>query len=84
MPRAKTRRALTPVNVTSRYPSFRAGRVETWSAVSRDGAWKYERLEMAGTPWSVIHVPTGHRSRLVRHTHGGSRNDRKRHRAGLR
>ena len=55
----KPRRTLTPVNITSRYPSLRAGRVENWSAVSRDGVWKYERLEVAGTPWAVTHVPTG-------------------------
>lgn len=55
----KTRRVLTPVDVTSRYPSFRTGRMENWSAVSRDGVWKYSRVEISGTPWAVIHVPTG-------------------------
>jgi len=55
----KPRRTLTPVTVTSSYPSFRAGRVEAWSAVSDDGVWKYERLEEPRTPWSISHVPSG-------------------------
>jgi len=55
----KPRRTLTPVTVTASYPSFRAGRVEAWSAVSDDGVWAYERLEMSGTPWSILHKPTG-------------------------
>jgi hypothetical protein len=55
----KPRRTLTPVTVTSSYPSFRTGRVEAWSAVSDDGVWKYERLEVSGTPWQVEHVPAG-------------------------
>lgn len=54
----KTRRALTPADVTRRYPSFRTGRVESWEAKSRDGVWSYERLEIAGTPWQVTHLPT--------------------------
>src|SRR5579864_7859156 len=53
------RRTLTPVTITARYPTFRAGRWENWSAVSTDGDWKYERLEMSGTPWDVVHVPSG-------------------------
>lgn len=59
MPATRTRRTLTPVDITARFPSFNGGRLETWSAVSRDGAWKYERIEDAGTPWAVVHVPTG-------------------------
>jgi hypothetical protein len=55
----KPRRELTPVTVTERYPSFRSGRVENWAAVSADGVWKYARLEVSGTPWSVLHVPSG-------------------------
>lgn len=55
----KPRRELTPVDITARFPAFRSGRLENWSAASRDGVWKYERLEDAGTPWSVVHVPTG-------------------------
>lgn len=58
-PMVKPKRTLTPVDVTRRSPAFRSGRVETWAAVSSDGTWKYERLEIAGTPWSVVHVPTG-------------------------
>lgn len=52
----RTRRPLTPVTITARFPSFRSGRVENWSAVSADGTWKYERLEISGTPWVVIHL----------------------------
>ena len=43
----------------SRCPAFRSARLENWSAVSADGTWKYERLEIAGTPWAVLHVPSG-------------------------
>lgn len=53
-----TRRVLTPVEVTERYPSFGTGRLETWAAVSKDGLWKYDRIEDTGTPWSVCYVPT--------------------------
>jgi hypothetical protein len=58
-----TRRTLTPVDITSRFPGFmrRGGgeRLEAWSAASCDGVWKYERMEISGTPWAVIHVATG-------------------------
>jgi hypothetical protein len=54
----KPRRILTPVTVTARYASFRTGRVETWQAVSSDGVWRYDRLEVAGTPWMAVHLPT--------------------------
>jgi hypothetical protein len=56
---AKPRRVLTPVTVTARYRSFRSGRLENWAAVSDDGMWEYKRLEISGTPWAVVHVPTG-------------------------
>lgn len=55
----KPRRTLTPVDITARYPSFRTGRLENWSAVSRDAIWRFERFEIAGTPWITVHVPTG-------------------------
>ena len=55
----KPRRTLTPVTITARFPSFRSGRLENWSAVSADGTWKYERLEISGTPWTVLHVLSG-------------------------
>lgn len=55
----KPRRVLTPVDITARFPSFRSGRLENWSAKSRDGVWTFERLEISGTPWSVKHVPSG-------------------------
>jgi hypothetical protein len=54
----RPRRELTPVDITARFPSFNGRRLETWSAASRDGIWKYERIEDTGTPWAVIHVPT--------------------------
>jgi hypothetical protein len=62
----KPRRILTPVDITARFPSFRSGRLENWSAKSRDGVWKYERIEDTGTPWSVVHVPSG----IEGHWHG--------------
>ena len=55
----KPRRELTPVDITARFPSFRSGRLENWAAKSRDGVWKYERLEISGTPWLLLHVPAG-------------------------
>ena len=55
----KPRRTLTPVTVTRRFPSFRTGRVEDWQAVSLDGMWRYDRLEVKGTPWMAVHLPTG-------------------------
>lgn len=59
MATARKRRILTPVDITARYPSFRTGRQESWAAVSRDGEWRYERLEITGTPWAVIYTGTG-------------------------
>ena len=55
----RPRRVLTPADVTARFPSFRSGRREAWSAASRDGVWTYERIEDTGTPWDVTHIPTG-------------------------
>jgi hypothetical protein len=51
--------SLSPVTITSRYPAFRSGRLETWSAVSTDGRWTYERLEITGTPWEITDTHTG-------------------------
>jgi len=51
-------RVLTPVNVTRRFRAFRSGRLETWQAESRDGVWRYDRLELPGTPWMTVHLPT--------------------------
>jgi hypothetical protein len=56
--RRRPPRTLTPATVTARYPAFRSGRVENWAARSDDGTWAYERLEQAGTPWEVTHLPT--------------------------
>lgn len=56
--RARPRRPLTPADVTQRMPAFRSGRVEAWQAASRDGIWRYDRLEIAGTPWMVVHLPS--------------------------
>ena len=51
-----TRRTLTPVTVTERWPSFRKpDRLEIWQAKSRDGQWTYTRLDEPGTPWCVEH-----------------------------
>ncbi len=58
----RPRRILTPVTITSRFPNFRGGRVEAWSAVSTDGVWTYERIEDTGSPWEATHVPTGIRT----------------------
>ena len=55
----RPRRVLTPADVTARFPSFSGRRLENWSAESRDGVWKYERIEDTGTLWTVLHVPTG-------------------------
>lgn len=33
----------------------RHGRVEMWSARSRDGAWFFDRLELPGTPWQATY-----------------------------
>lgn len=52
------RRTLTPVDVTRRYRSFSSGQMEDWQAVSRDGVWRYDRLEIARTPWMAVHLPT--------------------------
>jgi hypothetical protein len=50
----KSRRTLTPVTITARYPSFNGRRLENWAAESRDGAWLFERIEDIGTPWATI------------------------------
>lgn len=55
----KPRRTLTPIAAPTRYPSIRTGRREDWSAVSDDGVWAFERLEVTRTPWSIVHIPTG-------------------------
>jgi hypothetical protein len=34
-------------------------RPESWSAVSLDGLWAYERVDVEATPWSVTYLPTG-------------------------
>jgi hypothetical protein len=54
----RTRRDRTPADVTKSFPAFRSGRMEAWQAVSRDGVWRYDRLEVSGTPWMVVHLPT--------------------------
>ena len=55
----KPRRELTPADVTQRFPSFSGRRVEAWQAVSRDGVWRYDRLEIESTPWMIVHLPSG-------------------------
>lgn len=38
---------------------FRDGRTrrECWSAETVDGLWAFDRLEMSGTPWSIMFLP---------------------------
>ena len=55
----KPPRELTPADVTRSYPAFRSGKPQAWQAASRDGIWRYDRLEIAGTPWVAVHLPTG-------------------------
>jgi hypothetical protein len=49
--------ALAPVDKVM-LPS-RSGRRECWSAVTTDGTWSFGRQELPGTPWAVVHRPTG-------------------------
>jgi hypothetical protein len=55
----RTRRDLTPVDITEKHPAIRTGKVQAWAAESDDGTWAYRRLELPGTPWEVEHLPTG-------------------------
>ncbi len=55
----KTRRDLTPVRVTAEYRSVSTGRDETWTAESADGKWRYLRLDLPRTPWTVLDAATG-------------------------
>lgn len=57
-PRA-ARAALTPFKVTERSRSTRSGRMETWEAESRDGDWRYERVDDERTSWRIVYTPTG-------------------------
>jgi hypothetical protein len=54
----KPRRTLTPVDVTRRFLSRRSGLMEDWQAVSDDGVWRFDRLEVAGSPWMAVYLPT--------------------------
>lgn len=58
MTATKTRRILTPADVTKRFRPFSGGRPQAWQAASRDGIWRYDRLEISGTPWLIVHLPT--------------------------
>jgi hypothetical protein len=31
---------------------------ECWAAKTTDGVWLFERLEIPGTPWAIIHAET--------------------------
>lgn len=46
------------VEVTAEYRRPRSGRLEAWAARTTDGVWLFEREETAGTPWTLVHVPT--------------------------
>ena len=54
----RPRRELTPADVTKRFRPFNGGRPQAWQAASRDGIWRYDRLETSGTPWVAVHLPT--------------------------
>jgi hypothetical protein len=56
--RRRPPRVLTPATVTRRFPTGRSGRLEDWEAVSDDGIWCYERIEITGTPWQANHLPS--------------------------
>lgn len=49
----------TEIRVTERYLNPRTGRYETWSAVSADGRFTYNRSDETGTPWIVKDTSTG-------------------------
>jgi len=49
---------LAPVRITERHRSLR-GQLQAWAAVTVDGEWLIARLEVAGTPWELTHLPTG-------------------------
>ena len=55
--------ATTPVTGKIMYPTFvgqsGATRKECWGATSTCGAWKYDREDEPGTPWTITHIPTG-------------------------
>lgn len=58
---------MTPIIVTrtagrlsATRPGTRVSNREIWEARSICGTWTYERGEEPGTPWIVIHVPTGY------------------------
>lgn len=52
---------MTPLDPgkTVRLRNLRPGRPEIWSATSAAGTWTYTREESEGTPWVVLHTPTG-------------------------
>jgi len=53
-----TRTPLAPV-VKTRVLRSRGGTVQCWGAETLDGTWAFSREESPGTPWLVIHKPTG-------------------------
>ena len=54
-----TTTTLAPVTVTCRRPNLRTGKTETWAVETVDGLWRAERIEASGTPWELVHVPSG-------------------------
>jgi hypothetical protein len=38
---------------------LRAGQRQMWGALSADHVWQYIRVEDVGTPWAIVHRPTG-------------------------
>lgn len=63
---------LAPVNVTRRLPNLRTGKNETWAAETTDGVWRIARIEASGTPWELVHIPSG----LAAGLHGSLRRAR--------
>lgn len=47
--------------ITFNSPGIKRGstRNECWEAASKDGTWVCERIEIPGTPWDLLHVPSG-------------------------
>jgi hypothetical protein len=62
---ARSRFPMTPLDPKrkTRFQRMSTGRFEVWGAVSKDGVWKYVRLDDVGTPWEVEHVESGRRLR---------------------
>lgn len=45
--------------IKTRFLPTRGGRLQCWAARTTDGAWRFEREDLPGTPWAVVHEETG-------------------------